>query len=180
MRRVPRIQGGRWIETGELGGHRLAHHDSASLLQAGQDGCVVFRHKIGVHPGAGGCGDSGGVEDVLDPDGDTVQRPGIGQRVEFALTLFGVGQHGLAINVDPGRQRFQRVGAGQQRLGHIYGADLPRAYPAGHLGGGEFMQFGHLSSSEISIIYGSCHQVGLRPFPVYSGGRRVCQSVACS
>ena len=59
----------------------------------------------------------------LTPDRHPVQGARIGQQVQLALPLFGVGQNGLAVDVDPGLQGFQGVGAGQKRFGDVHGAD---------------------------------------------------------
>ena len=137
--RVPRIQGGRGVETGEFGGHRLAHHYCSGLLQTGQYGGVLVGHEVGVYPRAGRGRDSSRVEDVLDPHRDAVERARIGHGIQLALALLGVGQYGLTIYVYPGLQRFQGVGTGQQRLGRLHRADFAGTDLAGQLSCGKFV-----------------------------------------
>jgi hypothetical protein len=63
----------------------LADEDGAGGAQAGHDGGVFFGHAI-VKNGAGRIGtDAGGIDVVLESDGDAVQRA-----AEFSGFLFGV------------------------------------------------------------------------------------------
>ena len=170
MGRVPGVQGLRGVQTGKLGGDRLAHHYRARLFQAGQHGGVLVRNEVGVDAGAGRGGDSGGVEDVLYADGHTMQRARVGQGVQLPLALLCVGQHGLAVDVDPGLQGFQRISTSQESLGDIDGADLAGANLAGQLDGGEFVDIGHLCSSLFSSRFRRRRSGGRRTLPTLAGG----------
>ena len=89
--RVPGVKRGGWVKAGKFGGDGFAHHNGAGLFQPGQDGGVIVGDEVGVDLRAGGRRNAGGIENVLDADGYAVEGAGLGQRVEFALALPGVG-----------------------------------------------------------------------------------------
>ena len=71
---VCRVPGRRRVGGGELGGDSLPQHDrSVPLQHAHRDG-VVVRNPAAQHPGAGGCLEASGANDVLQPDGDPGER----------------------------------------------------------------------------------------------------------
>src|SRR5262245_6514835 len=62
------------MEVGELGGHRLADDDGAGGAQLAHDGGILVRPATGEQRRAAFGRIVGGVEDVLDPDRNAVQR----------------------------------------------------------------------------------------------------------
>ena len=86
---IPRVLRRGRLEHGELGRDRLSEHDAARLLEQ-RDGCrVVLRHEAFVDLGAPGRLDALGVEDVLDPERDAVQRAGGTTVGQLACALGG-------------------------------------------------------------------------------------------
>ena len=169
MGRIPGVERLRRIQAGELGGDRLAHHDGASLLEAGKDSGILVGHEVSVDSRAGGGGDAGSVEDVFDTDGYAMQGARIRKGIQLALALFGIGQHSLAVDVHPGLQRFQGVGALQQGFGDVNGAYLAGTNRPGKLGGGEFVKFGHEISS--NSLFGNV-RLDLRQLLLHALDRR--------
>ena len=153
--RVPGVEGGGGVKAGKFGGDGFAHHNGAGVFQAGQNGGVIVGDEIGVDLGAGGGGNAGGIENVFDADGYAVEGAGLGQGIEFALALLGVGEDGFAVQVDPCLEGLQGFGAGKQGFGGVYDGGLAVADLAGQLGGGQFVQFGHRFSSRVRFGMGN-------------------------
>ena len=72
----PRIERRRRVHAGELRRHRLPHDDRPPPPSTGGPrGAVELRHEVRVHLGAGRRRDPRRVVNILQPDGNPVQRP---------------------------------------------------------------------------------------------------------
>ena len=147
---VPRIEGGRRVGSGELGGHRLAQHDGPSLLELGDHGGVVVGHEVGVE-GRAGCGlHACGVEDDLQADGDAVQGPRGRSLGNGLLSTGGRAQHFFAVDGDPRLQVLLGVDAGQQGLGQLHRGELAGGDLLCRLGQAQLIRLGHGSPPDSS------------------------------
>ena len=118
----------------ELGRVGLAHDDRAGRAEPFHDQAVGDGNVVGERAGAVGGADAGRVVEILDRDGQTVQRPERLAARDPAVRLVGVVQRALlpqADNrVDP---RVDRVDPLQVRRHHLAGRDLTAADRRGEL-----------------------------------------------
>ena len=152
MSSVPRVERGRWIHAGELGGNRFAQHDGPGPLEQGHRSGIVVGHEMLVNLGAGGGGNAGSVVKVLDADGNAMQWARFGATGHFFIPGFSIRQHRHPVQVHPGIEgRFQRVNAVQQGLGQVHRRQFPAADEASGFGNVEFVGLGHCTVSNDSV-----------------------------
>ena len=87
---------------GELVGVDLAEEDGTGGRETGRDGGVRFRHPVRQDVGAGGGADAVGLHDVLEAEGDAVQRPAPAPGRDLAIGGLGLGQGPLGGHGDVG------------------------------------------------------------------------------
>ena len=121
----------------ELGDVALAQDDRAGGAQPLDDEVVLIRHVVGVDGRAEGRADARRRDEVLDHDGQPVQRARRPARGEGGVGGIGVGQGAL------GEERADRVDARidprdlvEVRLDDLAGGELPAADQAGEVAGG--------------------------------------------
>ena len=127
------VAGGAGGAAGELGGHGLAEDQGAGRAQAAHHRRVRPRPAAGVEPGAVLGRLVGGVDDVLDADGNAGKRPARAGGIDCPRPLAGRG----SVEVAPGPDRRLGLGnAGERRragrfrplaAGADPGCDLVRA-----------------------------------------------------
>ena len=115
--------GGR-LEHGELGRDGLAEHDASRLLEEG-DGCgVVLRDEAFVDLGAPGGLDALGVEDVLDPERDAVERTGGAGVGQLACALGGGLTRRVLVECPPHVELgIEGAAAREERVSQLYGRE---------------------------------------------------------
>jgi hypothetical protein len=113
---------------GELVGIAFADDDRPRPLEASHGFGVRRGHVVAVEGRAVGRADPGGVEDVLHPDGDPVQRPQPRTAGDRSLRLARGGARGVGAHRDVGAEsRVQALDPHQVRLGQLHGGDFPGA-----------------------------------------------------
>ncbi|MNZ49045.1 hypothetical protein D3C78_668020 [compost metagenome] len=115
----------------------LAQHDGAGLAQRTQARRVLARHEVGQRRGAGGGRQAGGVDVVLDHDGDAGQRLERQTGAARGVRRIGGGQRALRVEGDEGVQLAAGLGAGETGLDQLAAAQAPRAEGVERLGDGQ-------------------------------------------
>jgi hypothetical protein len=128
------IAGLSWAVISELRRHRLADDDRAGLAQTADGGSIRFGPPAGENWRAALGRIVGGIEDVLNSDGNAVQRPDASAVGLVAVERARLGQCMLAIDVDEGldigldRRDAPEAGArvllGRQRAARDFGSNL--------------------------------------------------------
>ena len=141
---VPRVLRRGRLEHGELGRDRLSEHDASRLFEQRHGGRVVLRHEAFVDLGAPGRLDALGVEDVLDPERDAVQRPGWTTVGQLACALGGGLTRRVLVEGPPYIElRIEGAAARKERVGQLNGREAATSDIGCGLGYGEFIGFSH-------------------------------------
>src|SRR5262249_51903335 len=96
--RQPRIARRRWIEGRILSRDRLANQDGSRLAQPAHDRGILASDTLLPQPRAGSSRPVEDVEDVLDPDWNTVQGAPVVALVQFPRQPLGLGPRSLAVD----------------------------------------------------------------------------------
>jgi hypothetical protein len=129
---------------GEFVGVRLPEQDRARLAEHGGHGRIAFRDTAAENGRAGGRFDACGVVQVLESDGDAVERAAVDAGPELFLCVRSVGKGPLGRHQDegvqPGIEPRNPVEAGAGELG---GGEFAALDGAGGLGDGQAGWVGH-------------------------------------
>ena len=143
MIRVPGIGGGRLRQVergasvGELVRRQLAHQHRSGRSQPCRAGGVLAGDVVLQDGGLAGGGDARGVDDVLQPDRDPVQRPDRTVAHDRGLGGAGFGHRTLPRYQNEGVQSaVQRVDPVEASLGQLHRRQFLRGNQPGRLGDG--------------------------------------------
>ena len=146
---VPRVAAGFADEVlggaglSELGCVGLAQDDGAGGLDALDDDGVDLRHPVSEYGGAQGGGHALGQLQVLDGDGDAVERPQSVAAPDGFVGSAGIGQRLIRAEGQVGAEpRVQLVDALVEQLGEFHGGDFTGSNHAPDFGGGGKGEFG--------------------------------------
>src|SRR5262249_4962616 len=125
---LPRVARRRRVEAGVLRRHRLAEEDGPRLTQPPHDRGVLAGDAVGPQARTGGGRPVEDVEDVLDADGNAVQRAAPLAAPQFVGEPFRLGAGVVPIDEDPGPDALLRaVDALQALLDEIDGGEFALA-----------------------------------------------------